>query len=71
MGDKDHASTTSWQQFDLSTLAARLEAARALLEQAAALSVAQDTARVTDMTHLQELLGRDRDAHERSRRRYR
>ncbi len=61
----------SWQTFDLSGLAGRLEQARALLEQAAALAATQDAARIATMTHLQERLGRERDAHDRSRRRYR
>jgi hypothetical protein len=60
-----------WQAFDLSGLAGRLEQARALLEQAAALAATQDAGRITAMTHLQEQLGRERDAHDNGRRRYR
>jgi len=62
---------TGWQEFDLTSLVGRLEQAKALLEQAAALSVAQDTARIATMTHLQDQLGRDQHAHQRNRRQYR
>jgi hypothetical protein len=62
---------TTWRPADLSGLTERLAAARSLLEQAAALAVAEDTARVTNMTHLQEQLGKERDAHNDGRRKYR
>jgi hypothetical protein len=48
------ATEASWQPFDLSSLAERLEAARALLEQAAALAAAQDAAKVMTIAQLAE-----------------
>ncbi|OKI51404.1 hypothetical protein [Micromonospora sp. CB01531] len=61
----------TWQTFDLSGLADRLAQARALLEQAAALAATQDAGRITAMAHLQEQLGKEHDAHDLGRRRYR
>jgi hypothetical protein len=64
-------SDDEWQTFDLSGLAGRLAQARALLEQAAELAATQDAARLATMAHLQERLGKERDAHDPGRRRYR
>jgi hypothetical protein len=64
-------SDTEWQAFDLSGLAGRLAQARDLLAQAAALAATQDAARITAMAHLQEQLGKEHDAHDLGRRRYR
>jgi hypothetical protein len=60
-----------WRPADLGGLIGRIEAARSLLEQAAAMAIAADTARITNMTHLQDQLGKERDGHDDGRRRYR
>lgn len=60
----------NWQQLDASGLLVRLKQAQQLLQQAAAVAVASDGARLAAMAELQRRLGEERhvDAH---RRRYR
>lgn len=64
-----------WAPLDLSGLVARLEEAKALLEQAAVLAAAQDSARLAAMADLQRRLAGERegggDGDPRSRRPYR
>lgn len=63
-------TTSAWQPLDFSRLIERLEEAKALLEQAAALTAVQDAGRLTAVSELQRRLAEDNhaDAH---RRRYR
>jgi predicted mannosyl-3-phosphoglycerate phosphatase (HAD superfamily) len=52
---------SSWQPLDLSAVVERLREAQGLLAQAAALSAAQDAARLTGMTDLQVRLAQERE----------
>jgi hypothetical protein len=64
------ATTSSWQPLDLSGLAERIETARHLLEEAAAVVAAQDAARLTAAAELHRRLAEERHA-DRHRRPYR
>jgi hypothetical protein len=64
------ATTTSWQPLDFSGLVQRLEEAKALLEQAAAVAAVQDGGRLTAVTELQRRLAEEHHG-DRNRRRYR
>ncbi len=69
----DAPGSARWQRMDLSNLVDRLEQARVLLEQAAAMVAVQDVSRVAPMAELQRRLAEeqeDRHGHA-DRRRYR
>lgn len=63
-------TSSHWQPLDLSGLVARLEEAKALLEQAAALAAVHDAGRVTAMAELQRRLAEESRA-DAQRQRYR
>ncbi len=52
-----------WQPIDTGSYVRRLEQAKALLEQAAALALAQESARVSPMVELQRRLAQEHRGH--------
>jgi hypothetical protein len=63
-------TSASWQRLDLSGITARLETARDLLRQAAALAATQDAGTLAAMAELQQRRA-DEEGHGLQRRRYR
>lgn len=64
-------ASSSWQSLDMSDLTARLEAARDLLQQAAALAAAEQARTVAAMTEQQRIRGEEARHGYPRRRRYR